>query len=232
MPKSFLVKKYSNDSHWNSSKWSKLYSVPSSSSTSAADINSASLLLNLSSSGGSSSNHHYLNGNKTYSSTEHGHGSNSIYNLTNKQRNYESLNLNNLKQQQKARFLLPPNKQNHHIIHVNGNHSTNGNHLKTSFNHHDKSTDDQQTTTVVNNKQDSFKKLLPTTNSSIGRPQKLIKYPNNSEQAKRQIKPPKVQITKENTTNDQQDEITNQKKNEGNLFVFLFILFFILILDL
>lgn len=232
MPKSFLVKKYSNDSHWNSSKWSKLYSTPSASSTpSAADINSASLLLNLSTSGQSSSN--LFNGNKHYADTI---GSNSIYRnqLASKLNQKNQLNrfafTSNLlgKQPQKSRFLLPPSRPNHHHhLYVNGNsiskttnlnNLNNGNLMKSSFAKqlNDRSTDGQDDS-------NQFKKLLPTSSALAGAQARqpktnLIRY-NTNEQSKRPPRPTKVtkvQITKENSTNDD----ANQKKTEqsqGNL---------------
>lgn len=203
MPKSFLVKKYTNDSHWNSSKWSKLYSAPISSSkttitSSQAEINSAaSSLLSL-----SNSSTGLLNC-KGYSN-ELNSSNSSIYNLS---------SINSFKHQQKNRFLLPPTNKH---LHLNGNSTisksptpilNNGSLLKTTFNKqliNDKSDDLNQQT--KSNKQDAnFNKLLPT-NSIINRQQKtnLVKF-NDS---KRQPKPTSKAIKE--SFNDQD----NSKKNE------------------
>jgi len=219
MPKSFLVKKYSNDSHWNSSKWSKLYSVPSSSSAtttsapSAADINSASLLLNLSTSGQSSSN--LFNGNKHYSSDAIDQSSIFRNQLAAKINQKNQLNRfafnNNLLAKQKARFLLPT-KPNH--LYVNGNsiskttnlnNLNNGNLIKSSFARQHSSINDRPTD--GQSELNQFKKLLPSNASQlVTAARQQIKY---SEQSKRQSRPAKVQITKENSTNED-----DAKKNE------------------
>lgn len=234
MPKTFMIRKKptnidskqkrpdSNHS-WNSSKWSNLYSVPT---TSAADMTSASLLLNLST-GCQSTPSIYLNGNKQYANDQ-SNGQHSIYMQNNRPvHGYDAFAL---KQQQKTRFLLPPsNKQSNHI-HLNGNSTSHTNHhngspLKSSFNS-EKSTGDEhlngQATTAKpqSDAASSFKKLLPT-NSLVARQQpaakpSLIRYTNgsNGEQSKRQTKPVKVQTTKENTTSEPTDGDANQKKSE------------------
>ena len=222
------------------SKWSKLYSVQPSSSTSytsAADISSASLLLNFSS-GSTSSQSIFLNGNKQYANDQ-SNGQHSIYLQNNKPRTgYDSFAL---KQQQKTRFLLPPAKQSNHI-HLNGNSTSLSNHhngspLKSAFNNADKSVEDQLNGQATASKQpaqdaSSFKKLLPT-NSLVARQPaaskpSLIRYTNgNNEQSKRQSRPVKVQITKENSTGELQDGEASQKKTVEpgkHLFVRIYLL--------
>ena len=217
-----------------SSKWSKLYSVQPSSSTSytsAADISSASLLLNFSSGSASTAPSIYLNGNKPYANDQ-SNGQHSIYMQNNKPRpGYDSFAL---KQQQKTRFLLPPSKQSNHI-HLNGNSTSlssnhhNGSPLKSAFANADKSADEQHLngqTAAAKQPQDasSFKKLLPT-NSLVARQPaatkpSLIRYQNGSEQSKRQSRPAKVQTTKENSSSEPQDGEASQKKAEPGKHTF------------
>ena len=219
MPKSFLVKKYTNDSHYNSSKWSKLYSSPSSLSStkttitsSQADLNSASLLLNLS----KSTSNNLFNG-KNYSNDYQQNHSTQIYLNKPFQTTFSSL-LSISKQhqqQQKSKFLLPPSNK-----HLNGNSTinksnntilNNGN-LKTTFN---KQTNDKPTVDLnqptSTNKTDSlttsFKKQIPSSNSLNNKQQQhqksnLIKFND-----KRQTKPTK-------TIKDNLEQKDNQKKTE------------------
>lgn len=239
MPKSLMIRKKPtnveskqkrpdsnshHNSHWNSSKWSNLYSVPT---TSAADMSSASLLLNLST-GCQSTPSIFLNGNKQYANDQ-SNGQHSIY-MQNNNRPMHGYDAFALKQQQKTRFLLPPsNKQSNHI-HLNGNSTSlsshhNGSPLKSTFNNAEKSVDEHLNgqATTAKQQQDaaaSFKKLLPA-NSLVARQQpaakpSLIRFTNgsNGEQSKRQTKSAKVQTTKENSTSEQADGEANQKKTE------------------